>query len=132
MLKQAPHAQLQSAGPAPPAQEEIMYRHMLVPTDGTELSTETVGSAVEFARKIGATITFFYATPDYLATSDGAIMRSISPEIAAEKAAGDARAILSKAEAAARTAGVSHRSLCKSATGLTRRFLKQPRNRAAT
>lgn len=90
-----------------------MYRHMLVPTDGTELSIETVGSAVEFARDAGASITFFYATPDYLATGDGAIMRSISPEIAAERAAGDARAILSKAEAAARTAGVSHQSLCK-------------------
>lgn len=90
-----------------------MYRHMLVPTDGTELSTETVGSAVEFARNSGARITFFYATPDYLATSDGAIMRSISPELAAEKAAGDAHAILSKAEAAARAAGVSHQSLCK-------------------
>lgn len=90
-----------------------MYRHILVPTDGTELSIETIGSAVEFARDADARITFFHAAPDYLATGDGALMYALSPEIAAEKYAGDAHAILSKAEAAARNAGVRHQSLCK-------------------
>lgn len=90
-----------------------MYSHILVPTDGSELSTETIGNAVEFARGSGARITFFYAAPDYLATSDGALLRSLSPALAAEKAEGDARAILSKAEAAARAADVRHDSLCK-------------------
>lgn len=90
-----------------------MYSHILVPTDGTELSTETIGSAVEFARDAGARITFFHAVPDYLATGDGALMHAVAPEIAAEKAAGDAHAILSKAEAAARSAAVPCAILCK-------------------
>ena len=30
-----------------------MYRHLLVPIDGTELSTETVGQAADFARALG-------------------------------------------------------------------------------
>jgi nucleotide-binding universal stress UspA family protein len=42
-----------------------MYRHLLVPVDGTELSTETVGQAVEFARALGARVTYFYAAPDH-------------------------------------------------------------------
>lgn len=90
-----------------------MYKHLLVPTDGSELSAETIGNAVAFARDAGARITFFHATPDYLATGDGALLRSVSPELAAEQADGHARAILSKAEAAARAAEVPHDSLCK-------------------
>jgi nucleotide-binding universal stress UspA family protein len=45
-----------------------MYRHLLVPVDGTDLSTETVGRAVEFARTIAARITFFHAQPDHAAS----------------------------------------------------------------
>ena len=41
-----------------------MYRHLLVPVDGTDLSIETVGRAVEFARSVGARVTFFHAQPD--------------------------------------------------------------------
>lgn len=42
-----------------------MFKHLLVPTDGTELSRHTVQKAVVFAKEIGARITFFYATPDH-------------------------------------------------------------------
>ena len=42
-----------------------MFKHLLVPTDGTELSRQTVHQAVVFARESGARITFFYATPDH-------------------------------------------------------------------
>lgn len=87
-----------------------MYQHLLVPTDGSELSNQTIGSAVTFARDAGAAITFFYAAPDFLATSDGALLRSAAPAIVAEHIAGDAHAILMKAEAAARSAGVRHKS----------------------
>jgi nucleotide-binding universal stress UspA family protein len=38
-----------------------MFRHLLVPTDGSDLSDETIRQAVSFARAIGATITFFHA-----------------------------------------------------------------------
>jgi hypothetical protein len=45
--------------------EGDMFKHILVPTDGSALSTDTVKKAVDFAREIGAKITFFYAKPDY-------------------------------------------------------------------
>lgn len=83
-----------------------MYQHILVPTDGTPLSNQTIESAVAFARDAGARITFFYAAPDYLATGDGALMRSIAPSVAARELSGDAHPVLMKAETAARAAGV--------------------------
>lgn len=88
-----------------------MYRHLLVPTDGTEISTLNVTAAVEFARSVGARITFFHANPDYAATGEGALMHAMSPSTFADQVAGRARAILAKAEAAGRAAGVECRSV---------------------
>ncbi|MDX9742010.1 MAG: universal stress protein [Gammaproteobacteria bacterium] len=90
-----------------------MYKNLLVPTDGSQLSNQTIGSAVTFAKETGAAITFFYAAPDFLATGEGAALRSIAPALLPESIAGDANAVLLKAEAAARAAGVSHISLYK-------------------
>lgn len=87
-----------------------MYQHLLVPTDGTSLSNQTIESAVAFARDANARITFFYAAPDYLATGDGALMRSIAPATAAREISGAAHPVLMKAETAARAAGVRHSS----------------------
>lgn len=38
-----------------------MFRHLLVPTDGSDLSDGTIRRAVSYARQTGATITFFHA-----------------------------------------------------------------------
>lgn len=43
-----------------------MFKHILVPTDGSELSTKTVIRAIKFAKESGAKITFFYSKLDYL------------------------------------------------------------------
>ena len=45
-----------------------MFKHILVPTDGSELSTKTVVRAVKFAKETGAKVTFYYAKPDYATT----------------------------------------------------------------
>lgn len=34
-----------------------MFRHILIPTDGSDLSTQTVAKALDFARDIGAEVT---------------------------------------------------------------------------
>jgi len=88
-----------------------MYRHLLVPVDDTEISAGNVTAAVDFARAIGARVTFFHANHDYAATADGALMHAMSPALFADRAAGHARAILGKAEAAARAAGVAFRGV---------------------
>ena len=42
-----------------------MYRHILVPTDGSPLSARAIKEAVKFARSSGAKITGFYAAPEF-------------------------------------------------------------------
>jgi nucleotide-binding universal stress UspA family protein/hemerythrin-like domain-containing protein len=85
-----------------------MYRHLLVPVDGTELSTETVGQAVEFARALGARVTYFYAAPDHDSSLRGEaeVVWNTSPNEFVYAFEGRARELLSKAESAARALGV--------------------------
>ncbi len=84
-----------------------MYRHLLVPLDGTDLSTQIVGEAVEFARTLGARITFFHAVPDQAASlRSGPEIVWTAPGDNAYAFDGRARELLSKAESAARALGV--------------------------
>ena len=87
-----------------------MYRHLMVPLDDSPLSVDTVRQAVEFARTLGAKVTFFHAQADYGASSIGALERVVSPAVFNEQMAGEARAILAKAEVVARVAGVPYDS----------------------
>lgn len=41
-----------------------MFDHILVPTDGSELSRRAVNLAIEFARKTGAVLTVFFASTE--------------------------------------------------------------------
>src|SRR5215471_10895225 len=87
-----------------------MYRHVMVPLDDSPLAVDTVRQAVEFARTLGAKVTFFHAQADYGASSIGALERVMAPAAFNEHMAGEARAILAKAEVVARVAGVPHDS----------------------
>jgi nucleotide-binding universal stress UspA family protein len=42
-----------------------MFRHILIPTDGSELSERAVAAAMQFAKQINARVTGFYASPGY-------------------------------------------------------------------
>jgi nucleotide-binding universal stress UspA family protein/hemerythrin-like domain-containing protein len=86
-----------------------MYRHLLVPIDETDLSTVTIGNAVEFARALGARITFFHAQINYSASffGDAEVVRVTAPEDFAYSFQGRARELLTKAESAARAQGVT-------------------------
>ena len=42
-----------------------MYKHILIPTDGSELSEKAIESAIELARVIHARVTGFTAVPEY-------------------------------------------------------------------
>jgi len=90
-----------------------MYRHLLVPLDGSALATTLVTQAVRFAAVLEARISFFTMREDYAATGDGALARTVAPEAFAEAAAGEANAILAKARAAAEGAGVACETLVR-------------------
>jgi len=90
-----------------------MYRHLLVPIENTDLSTVTIGRAVEFAQALGARITFFHARPDHDSSimGDAEIVRMTAPEDYAYNFEGRARELLTKAESAARARGVPCESM---------------------
>src|SRR5215208_6688522 len=57
------------AGPSP--KEEHMFRHLLIPTDGSPLSDEAVRQGVELAADMGAEILFITVTEPFHAFSLG-------------------------------------------------------------
>lgn len=85
-----------------------MFKHILVPTDGSELSKATVSRAVSFAKEARARITFFYAQPDFPMPiyGEGALIDPTTPEQFAKSAAEEAKKILDNAKTAADAAGV--------------------------
>ena len=90
-----------------------MYRHLLVPIDGTELSIQVVGNAVGMARALGARVTFFHAVADHAGSLSGdlEVLRLTAADDYDYLVAGKTRELLSKAEAAARALGVPCESM---------------------
>ena len=86
-----------------------MYKNVLVATDGSKLSDKAVAHAVALARSVGASITAFYAAPDYPmpAYADGMVYEPVSRREYAKLAAEDAGKILNAAATKAEAAGVS-------------------------
>jgi nucleotide-binding universal stress UspA family protein len=75
-----------------------MFKHLLVPTDGSALSDETAASAVQFAVETGAKITFLYVRPDYPVAyfGEGALVDPTTPESFAEMTEKTAKEILDR------------------------------------
>jgi len=48
-----------------------MYKHILVPTDGTDLSERALTEAIAFARSVGARITALTVIPPFQLRGDG-------------------------------------------------------------
>ena len=85
-----------------------MFKHLLVPTDGSEASLAAVRRAVSFAKEAGARVTFLYAEHEFPAIylGEGAIIDEKAPAKFHELADSQAHEILGEAETIARAAGV--------------------------
>ena len=90
-----------------------MFKHILVPTDGSQLSTETVERAVSFAAEAGAQITFFYAKPEYPVAfyGEGALIDPTTPEKFAKMAEQQAKKVLGACEKLAEKSKVACASI---------------------
>ena len=90
-----------------------MFKHLLVPTDGSQLSSDTVKRAIAFARETRAKVTFFFAKPDYPVAfyGEGALIDPTTPDKFAELADQQAKEILVAHEAAAKAEGVASASM---------------------
>jgi nucleotide-binding universal stress UspA family protein len=85
-----------------------MYDHILVPTDGSELSERAVTHAIELARKLGARITAFYASPEYPTpiVAEGIVLEPISLAEYEARANEQAQKILTPVKQKATAVGV--------------------------
>lgn len=85
-----------------------MFKHILVPTDGSPLSVEAVTRAVSFARETGARITFFCAIQPApkMYYGMGTIFDTHTFATFREKMIGTTNNILDAAEKIAEEAGV--------------------------
>ena len=85
-----------------------MFKHILVPTDGSQLSSDTAKRAIAFASETKAKVTFFFAKPDYPVAfyGEGALIDPTTPDKFAEMAEQQAKQILAASQAAAKAEGV--------------------------
>ncbi|MBK7955663.1 MAG: universal stress protein [Candidatus Accumulibacter sp.] len=90
-----------------------MFKHILVPTDGSELSKETARRAVSFAKEAGARITAFFAKPEYPVSyyGEGALIDPTTPEMFAELAEQQAQQTLDFVAQLCQDAGVQFAKL---------------------
>jgi nucleotide-binding universal stress UspA family protein len=82
-----------------------MYRHILIPTDGSETADKAVAAGTEYASEAGAKVVFFIAMPQYQLPRESEVMARhyVTPVCEYEEEAGaKARKILDKAAAAAK------------------------------
>jgi nucleotide-binding universal stress UspA family protein len=90
--------------------EMLMFKHLLVPVDGSELSQAALQQACSFAREAGARLTVYHAKPSYLPygmATEGAFDLAGASE--AYRTAMDKRdeTILNRAKQAATEAGLA-------------------------
>ena len=91
-----------------------MYQHILLPTDGSELSTLAVRSGIRLAKSLGARVTALHTTPPFYP------FKMLASEIAERKreyedhAKEEVAQVLRAVEEAARQAGVACNALHRS------------------
>jgi len=86
-----------------------MFKHLLVPVDGSELSERAIHASVELAQQLGASITGFVAEPVAPLPTPGRQISLIRQDMVEhdEMTAAHAREVLARFEAEAKRAGVA-------------------------
>ena len=87
-----------------------MYKHILVPTDGSELSDKAVEAAIKLAKLAGARVTAFHAIEPYplqgAYAAEASGVAELQPEVFAERSEEYAKRVLDAVAAAAAAANV--------------------------
>ena len=89
-----------------------MYKHILIPTDGSPIAEKAVVAGIEFAREARAKVTLFTAVPEYEIPSEGKLMAHgiISMAEHARRSEAKADEVLAPAAAKALGAGLEFRT----------------------
>ncbi len=87
-----------------------MYKHILVPTDGSALSDKAVEAAIKLAKLAGASVTAFHAVEPYplqgAYAAEASGIAELQPEIFAERSEEYAKRVLDAVASAAAAANV--------------------------
>ena len=83
-----------------------MYKHILVPTDGSELSDRALNEAVSLAKSLGARITAVTVSPPFHLTGYDPFLVTVTPTQYERAHESRAREVLGDARARATAAGV--------------------------
>ena len=87
-----------------------MYKHILVPTDGSALSDKAVDAAIKLAKLAGARITAFHAIEPYplqgAYAAEASGVAELQPEVFAERSEEYAKRVLDAVASAAAAANV--------------------------
>ena len=86
-----------------------MYKHILIPTDGSRLAAKAVQAGIRLAKESKAKVTWFTALPEYELPSQAAIMNKQGVSIEAHEKSSRERAkrILAPLARKAKAAGVA-------------------------
>ena len=86
-----------------------MYKHILIPTDGSPTADKAVAAGLEFARESEARVTLFTAVPEYEMPSEAEIMARQVRSIEEHNRNSEKRAheVLAPAEQRAQAAGIA-------------------------
>lgn len=85
-----------------------MYRHILVPTDGSPTADKAVAAGIDYARETGARVLFFTAVHEYVVPAQAELMarRGMPLDEYERHAARSAQAILGPVAAQAKEANI--------------------------
>lgn len=97
-----------------------MFKHLLIPTDGSTMSNQTTDRAIAFAREAGAKVTFFYVKPEFPIAlyGEGALIDPTTPQQFAELADQQAKNILFACTDKAKAAGIDCNSVSKTSNSI--------------
>lgn len=86
-----------------------MYRHILVPTDGSETADKAVVAGIDYARETGAKILFFTAVHEYVVPGQAELIarRGVPLQEYERRAAEQAREVLDGAARRAKDANIA-------------------------
>ncbi len=90
-----------------------MFKHILIPTDGSALSKKAISHGVKFAQTLGAKVTGFFAAPPYrpVAYEDFVPANYMSPKQHDDAIAKLAAKYLGAIEKACKEAGVPYQGM---------------------
>ena len=86
-----------------------MFKHILLPTDGSKLSGRAIQCGIEFAKSLNAKITTVHVVPEFRMGTDEGFVSPMSAEMKKRfenESREDGKKLLARIEKAAATAGV--------------------------